>query len=52
MKDMLKKYLPDNYKTAVNIMIASLPIALDPNKEDDDFGMFILSPYGEYVAEF
>lgn len=52
MKDMLKKYLPDDYKTAVNIMIASLPVELDPSKEDDDFGMFILSPYGEYVAEY
>ena len=52
MKDMLKKYLPDDYETAVNIMLASLPIELDPSKEDDDFGMFILSPYGEYLAEY
>jgi hypothetical protein len=33
-------------------MLDSLPVELDPNKEDDDFGMFILSPYGEYVADF
>ena len=52
MKDMLKKYLPDDYKTAVNIIIQSLPKELDPHKQDDDFGSFILSPYWEYVAEF
>jgi hypothetical protein len=52
MKGMLKKYLPDDYETAVNIMLASLPIELDRSKEDDDFGMFILSPYGEYLAEY
>ena len=52
MKNMLKKYLPDDYKTAVGIMISSLPDELDPNKTDNDFGSFILSPYGEYVAEF
>jgi hypothetical protein len=45
MKDMLKKYLPDYYQTAVNIMIQSLPEELDPHKQDDDFGSFILSPY-------
>ena len=52
MKDMLKKYLPEDYKTAVNIMLDSLPIELDPNKIDDDFWSFILSPYWEYIAEF
>ena len=52
MKDMLKKYLPDDYKTAVNIMLESLPTELDSNKTDDDFWSFILSPYWEYIAEF
>jgi hypothetical protein len=45
MKDMLKKYLPDDYKTAVGIMLASLPAELDPNKTDGDFGSFIFSPF-------
>jgi hypothetical protein len=45
MKDMLKKYLPEDYETAVNIMIQSLPEELDNSKTDDDFGSFILSPY-------
>lgn len=52
MKDMLRKYLPDDYKTAVNIIIQSLPEELDNTKTDDDFGSFILSPYWEYMAEF
>lgn len=52
MKDMLKKYLPEDYETAVNIMIQSLPEELDNYKTDDDFGSFIFSPYWEYVAEF
>ena len=33
-------------------MIQSLPEELDNNKTDDDFGSFILSPYGEFVAEY
>ena len=52
MRDMLKKYLPEDYKTAVNIILASLPEELDSNKTDDDFWSFILSPYWEYIAEF
>jgi len=52
MRDMLKKHLPDDYKAAVNIMLASLPAELDPNKTDDDFGSFIFSAFWEYVAEF
>jgi hypothetical protein len=45
MRDMLKKHLPDDYKAAVNIMLASLPAELDPNKTDDDFGSFIFSAF-------
>ena len=45
IKDNLKIYLPDNYKLAVSIMLQSLPDELDPNKTDDDFGYFILSPF-------
>lgn len=52
MKDMLKIYLPQDYKVSVNIMLESLPIELDPDKTDDDFGSFILSAYWEYIAEF
>lgn len=52
MRDMLKFFLPDDYKSAVEILIRSLPAELDPKKTDDDFGSFILSPYWEYLAEF
>ncbi|MCP4523075.1 MAG: DNA alkylation repair protein [Candidatus Gracilibacteria bacterium] len=52
MKDMLRKHLPDDYITAVLILIKSLPEELDPEKTDNDFGSFTLSAYGEYIAEF
>lgn len=50
IRDMLIKYLPDDFKTAVTILIKSLPPELDPKNEDNDFGDFILSPYGEYIV--
>ncbi len=52
IKDMFKKYLPDDYIVATNILLDALPQELDADKNDDDFGDFIYSPYSEYVAEF
>ena len=49
---MFKKHLPDDYITATNILLKALPSELDPQKSDDDFGEFIYSPYGEYVAMY
>ncbi len=46
---MLKKYLPSDYETAVNIILKALPPELDPTLNDDDFGDFIYAPYGEFV---
>lgn len=37
IRNNLKKYLPNNYKTAVKILIQSLPEELDNKKLDDDF---------------
>ena len=52
MRDMLKKYLPDDYRRAVQLLLYALPAELDPKKKDDDFGDFIYAPYGAYVAAF
>jgi len=49
--EVLTRYLPRNYDEAIAVMIQSLPPPLDPTKTDDDFGEFILAPFGEYVAK-
>jgi 3-methyladenine DNA glycosylase AlkC len=52
IRDMLKKYLPDNYTDATDILLEALPPELDPKKSDDDFGDFIYAPYSDYVATY
>lgn len=51
MAECLKKYLPTNYREAVNILISSLPKPSNPELTDNDFGDFIYAPYGEFVAK-
>ncbi|MDQ7042463.1 MAG: hypothetical protein Q9M34_02925, partial [Sulfurimonas sp.] len=41
IRDMLKKYLVDDYKKSVRILLDALPDELDSSKSDDDFGDFI-----------
>ncbi len=48
----LQKYLPQNYVTAIDIIIKALPTPLDPTLKDDDFGDFIHAPYSEFVATY
>ena len=48
----LQKYLPQDYKTAVHILICALPEALDDSKTDNDFGDFIYAPFAEFIATF
>lgn len=48
---MLHKFLPSNYKKAVDIIIKSLPAELDPKKTDDDFGDFIIAPLSEFIVQ-
>ena len=48
--ECLKKYLPTDYKRAVDILTRSLPAPNDPGLSDGDFGDFIYAPYTEYVA--
>ena len=52
MRDMFKKYLPDNYVEATTILLSALPPELDALKTDDDFGDFIYAPYSEYVVAY
>jgi len=52
IRDMLAKYLPDDYREAVNILLKALPPELDPSCGDDDFGDFIYAPYSEYVTAY
>lgn len=49
--DVLTRHLPTDYKKAVAVIVRALPPPLDPTKTDDDFGEFILAPFGEYVAK-
>ena len=52
IRNMLAKYLPNEYQEATIIILKSLPPKLDPSKTDDDFGEFIYASYGDFVASF
>ena len=39
--ECLKKYLPGDYKRAVNILLIALPAPNNPDLTDNDFGDFI-----------
>lgn len=52
IRDMLGKYLPKEYRVAVDILLRALPKELDNTKTDDDFGDFIYAPYSEFVAQY
>ena len=49
--ECLKKYLPGDYKRAVDILVKALPAPNNPELSDADFGDFIYAPYAEYVAK-
>lgn len=50
--ECLKEHLPDQYRSAVAILLRSLPPPNDPELSDDDFGDFIYAPYMEFVARY
>lgn len=52
IRDMLAKYLPDDYREATIILLNALPSELDADHYDNDFGDFIYAPYSEYIAAF
>ena len=48
--EVLEQYVPSDPCAAMRHIVAALPSPLDPTKTDDDFGEFILAPFGEYVV--
>ena len=46
----LHQHLPQDYRTALDILLRALPPELDPTKSDDDFGDFIFAPLALFVA--
>jgi len=48
--EVLENYLPKAFPLAAKRIHEALPLPLDPNKTDDDFGLFVLGALGEYVA--
>ncbi|MCF6273061.1 MAG: DNA alkylation repair protein [Rhodobacteraceae bacterium] len=48
--ECLAASLPDDFEEAAKVIEAALPPPLDPGKSDDDFGDFIFSPLGAFVA--
>lgn len=50
IRDMLTRYLPQDYRQSTNILLGALPEPLDNTKSDDDFGDFIYAPYGEFIT--
>ncbi len=52
ISNMLFKHLPQDFPSAVEVLVASLPEPCNPNLSDNDFGDFIYASYGEFVAKF
>ncbi len=52
IRDALKEHLPQEYRTAVKVLLDSLPPELDPTQTDNDFGDFIYAPYGYFVSAY
>ncbi|MFT7183861.1 MAG: 3-methyladenine DNA glycosylase AlkC [Oceanicoccus sp.] len=48
----LKEFLPNDYESALKIILKSLPPESDPSKSDNDFGEFILTPFSDYIAAY
>ncbi len=46
----LKNHLPQDFRTATNIVLKALPVPLDESKSDNDFGDFIYAPFAHFVA--
>ncbi len=47
----IEEFLPDDFETSLKILLRSLPVELDPNKTDDDFGDFILASITLFVSK-
>ncbi len=49
--ECLRQHLPDDYATAVAVILQALPEPLDETLGDGDFGDFIYAPYSHFVAQ-
>lgn len=52
IREMLHKFLPQDYEQAVTIIIKSLPPEKDNTLTDNDFGDFIYAPYTDFIATY
>lgn len=48
--EVLEDHLPKAFPAAAEVIHKALPPELDPSKSDDDFGDFIIDPFGQFVA--
>jgi 3-methyladenine DNA glycosylase AlkC len=48
--DVLARYLPHDFPRAADVIERALPPPLDPTKTDNDFGEFIIAPFGDYAV--
>jgi len=48
---VLRNHLASDFPSAAAQIQAALPPPLDPSLKDDDFGDFILAPFGKYVED-
>lgn len=48
----LQDALPEDYPSALEVLLKALPAPLDPTKSDDDFGDFIFAPLSLFVAHY
>ncbi len=50
--ETLRRFLPENYRDALTVLLNALPAPNDDTQSDDDFGDFIYAPYADFVAKF
>ncbi len=52
ISEQFYRHLPEDFPTALNILLKALPPELDPTKSDDDFGDFIFAPFSLFAATY
>lgn len=52
IRENLKTFLPEDYRTAVTILLDSLPPHQDTDDLDTDYGSYIYAPYSDFVATY
>lgn len=50
--ECLRRYLPEDYREAVEVLLKAQPAPCDPTLSDEDYGEFIYAPYSEFVAHY